>query len=132
MQEFTDQMQAHLRNVTDPAEWIVEGIAIPIEWLPSRPHLTLLLATGRSEPFARGFTSSVAVEMTRRAFRSSSVDWNAHGFTDQDIDDLIHLVLRLIASMLVDPPDPRPTPAELRRFFRRWIAPAVEKIAISK
>lgn len=130
MQEFSDQMQAHLDAITDPAEWIVEGIAIPIEWLPSRHHLTLLLASGRSEPFVRGFTSPVAVDMTHRAFRRSSIDWVAHGFSQQDIDELIHLMLRLIASMLIDPPNPPYTESELRRYLRRWVAPAVEKIAV--
>ncbi len=129
MQEFSEQMQAHLHEITDPAEWIVEGIAIPIEWLPSRHHLMLLLAAGRSEPFARGFTSPVAVDMTRRVFRLSSIDWDTHGFSQQDIDELIHLMLRLIASMLIDPPEPPYTKSELRRYLRRWIAPAVEKIA---
>ena len=130
MQEFSDQMQAHLVDITDPAEWIVEGIAIPIEWLPSRHHLVLLLAAGRSEPFARGFTSPVAVDMTRLAFRLSSIDWTAQGFTPEDLDELMHLMLRLIASMLIDPPDPPYTKSELRRYLRRWIAPAVEKIAV--
>lgn len=131
MREFSDQMQAHLEKFTDPAEWVVEGIAISIEWLPSRHHLTLLLTTGRSDPFARGFTSPVAVEMTRRAFRLSSIDWEAHGLSEIEIDELIHLMLRLIASMLIDPPAPPYTKSELRRYLRRWIAPAVEKVAVT-
>jgi AcrR family transcriptional regulator len=130
MKEFSDQLRAQLHDITDPSEWIVEGIAIPIEWLPSRHHLTLLLAAGRSEPFARGFTSSVAVDMTRQAFRHSSIDWDAHGFSQQDIDELSHLMLRLIASMLIDPPEPPYSKSELRRYLRRWIAPAVEKVAV--
>lgn len=130
MQEFSDQLQAQLHEITDPADWVVEGIAIPIEWLPSRHHLTLLLAAGRSEPFARGFTSRLAVDMTLQAFRLSSIDWDAQGFSQNDIDELIHLMLRLIASMLIDPPEPPYTKSELRRYLRRWIGPAVEKIAV--
>lgn len=130
MQEFSDELRAHLHEITDPAEWIVEGIAIPIEWLPSRRHLTLLLAAGRSEQFVRGFTSPVAVDITRQAFRLSSIDWDTHGFSQRDIDELSHLMLRLIASMLIDPPEPPYTKAELRRYLRRWIAPAVEMVAL--
>ena len=130
MQEFSDELRAHLHEITDPAEWIVEGIAIPIEWLPSRRHLTLLLADGRSEQFVRGFTSPVAVDITRQAFRLSSIDWDTHGFSQRDIDELSHLMLRLIASMLIDPPEPPYTKAELRRYLWRWIAPAVEKVAL--
>ncbi|HEX4218466.1 MAG TPA: TetR/AcrR family transcriptional regulator [Acidimicrobiales bacterium] len=131
MREFSDHMQAHLREITDPAEWVVEGIAIAVEWLPSRHHLTLLLTAGRSEPFAQGFTSPVAVDMTRHVFRLASIDWEAHGLAHDEVDELIHLMLRLIASMLVDPPTPPYTESELRRYLRRWIAPAVEKAAVS-
>src|SRR5438445_6767775 len=130
MQEFSDRVRAHLQGITDPAEWVVEGIAINIEWLPSRAHLSLLLAAGRTVPFARGFTPSVAVDMTREVFRSSSIDWPALGFSQSDIDELIDLMLRLIASMLIDPPDPPYTKAKLRRYLRRWIAPAVERITV--
>ena len=128
MQEFSNELRARLEAITDPVEWIIEGIAIPIEWLPSRPHMTLLLAAGRAEPFARGFTSPVAVEMTRAAFRASSIDWRALGFSRTELDELIDLMLRLIASMLIDPPDPPYTKVKLRRYVRRWIAPAIEKI----
>ena len=128
MQEFVDQLRSRLDAIADPVDWIIEGIAIPVEWLPSRPHMTLLLATGRAEPFAQGFTSSIAVEMTRAAFRSSSIDWRALGFSRTELDELIDLMLRLIASLLIDPPDPPFTRAKLRRYLRRWVAPAVEKI----
>jgi AcrR family transcriptional regulator len=129
MQEFSDLIRAHLREITEPAEWVVEGIAANVEWLPSRPHMTVLLETGRSEPFARGFTSDIAVDMTREAFEVSSIDWRALGFSQKDIDELINLMLRLIASLLIDPPDPPYTKVQLRRYLRRWIAPAVERIA---
>jgi AcrR family transcriptional regulator len=131
MQAFSDQMQAHLQPITDPAEWVVEGIAISIEWLPSRQHLVLLLTTGRSEPFVRGFTSPVAVDMTRRVLRLSSIDWDAAGFSERDIGELVHLMLRLIASMLIDPPNPAYTSSELRHYLRRWIAPAVQSVVVA-
>src|SRR5207248_4086152 len=37
MQEFSDQLRARLNAITDPVDWIVEGLALPIDWLPSRP-----------------------------------------------------------------------------------------------
>ncbi len=126
MQGFTDQLQAHLARITDPAEWVVEAIACIVEWLPSRPHMTLLLAAGRTEPFARGFTSPVAIDMTRAAFEASSIDWFAAGFGRRDIDDLIQLMLRLAASLLVDPPQPPYSKTRLRQLLRRWIAPGVD------
>lgn len=131
MREFSDQMQTHLHEITDPADWVVEGMAIAIEWLPSRPHLTLLLTAGRPESFAHGFTSPVAVDMTRRVMHLSSVDWEEHGLSQIEIDELAQLMLRLIASMLIDPPDPPYSEPGLRRYLRRWIAPGVEKVAVS-
>lgn len=131
MEEFSEQMLEHLLEITDPAEWIVEGIAIPIEWLPTRRHLVVLLDAGRPDLFAQGFTSSVAVEMTLRVFQRSSIDWHAVGFSDQEIDELIHLMLRLISSMMIDPPEPRYSQSELRQYLRRWIAPAVDKVVVS-
>ena len=131
MEEFSERMLEHLRDITDPAEWIVEGIAIPIEWLPSRRHLLVLLDAGRPDQFTRGFTSSVAVAMTRRVFERSSIDWHVAGFSDQDLDELINLMLRLISSMMVNPPEPPYSGSELRRYLRRWIAPAVDKVVVS-
>ena len=130
MQDFSDQMRAHLSTITDPAEWVVEGIAITVEWLPARPHLTLLLVAGRPEHFASGFTSPVAVEMTRHMFRAAAIDWEALGFTLTEIDELAHLMLRLIASLLVDPPRPPLSSLELRRLLRRWVGPAVEAVSV--
>ncbi len=125
MTEFSEQLRAHLSKFTDPAEWIVEGIATPIEWIPLRPQLTLFLTAGRSQPFVTGFTSSIAVEKTREAIRLAPVNWADAGLSHEEIDELVDLMLRLIASMLVDPPDPPRTGASLRRYLRRWIAPAL-------
>jgi AcrR family transcriptional regulator len=127
MQDFSDQLRAHLQDISEPAAWVVEGIATPVEWLPTRPHMILLLTADHSRSFARGLTSSIAIDMTREAFDVSAIDWHALGFTRRDIDELINLMLRLIASLLIDPPDPPYTAAELRAFLRRWIAPALEQ-----
>jgi hypothetical protein len=72
-----------------------------------------------------GFTSSIALEMTREAIRVAPVDWAGAGLSHKEMDELADLMLRLIASMLIDPPDPSRTGASLRRYLRRWIAPAL-------
>jgi len=125
MTEFSEELRTHLSKFTEPGEWIVEGIATPIEWIPRRPQLTLLLTAGRTEPFMTGFTSSIAVEMTREAIRLAPVDWAGAGLSHKEMEELADLMLRLIASMLIDPPDPPRTGASLRRYLRRWIAPAL-------
>lgn len=130
-QEFNQQMRSHLNRFTDPVDWIVEGMASLIEWLPSRPRMTLLLDAGRVGPFARGMTSTIAVEMTREEFQRASIDWAALGFSPRDLDDLIEVMLRLVASMLIAPPDPPWSKAKLRRFLRRWVGPAIENVTRS-
>ena len=62
--------------------------------------------------------------MTREAIRLAPVDWAGAGLSHQEIEELADFMLRLIASMLIDPPDPPRTGASLRRYLRRWIAPA--------
>ena len=47
VETFIDDLTAHLRWRTDPADWVVEALATAIERLPDEPYLTLLLAAGR-------------------------------------------------------------------------------------
>lgn len=44
--------------------------------------------------------------MTSEAFRVSSIDWHALGFSQKDVDELVDVMLRIVASMLIDPPHP--------------------------
>jgi AcrR family transcriptional regulator len=125
VESFVDELERHLRRITDPSDWVVEALATTIEWLPERPHLTLLLQAGRTEPFTRGTTSTTAVAVGREVFKRSRIDWIAAGFASRDLDELIELMLRLIQSMVIDPPEPPRSPAQLRRYLHRWIAPAV-------
>jgi AcrR family transcriptional regulator len=125
VEDFIDELAEHLGRITEPADWFVEALATAIERLPQRPYLTLLLATGRTDPFTRGVTSPEAMAVGREVFKRSTIDWPAAGYDAAAIDDLIELMLRLIQSILVDPPpDPR-TPRRLRSWLRRWLAPAL-------
>ncbi|ADP80939.1 TetR/AcrR family transcriptional regulator [Pseudofrankia inefficax] len=122
---FVDDLIRHLRAVTRPVDWVVEALATAIDWLPGNPHLTLLLAAGRPGVFTRGVTSTVAMEFGKELFRRSTVDWAAAGYDDHRLDELIELMLRLLQSMTIDPPDPPRTGQELRDYLERWIGPAV-------
>jgi AcrR family transcriptional regulator len=123
--DFIDELADHLRAVRVPADWFVEALAMAIERLPDRPYLTLLLASGRTEPFARGITSPEAMAVGREVVKRAPIDWPAHGYDSGDLDELIELMLRVLQSMVIDPPDPPRTPRQLRRFLRRWLAPAL-------
>ena len=122
---FIDELAEHLGAITEPADWFVEALATAIERVPDRPYLTLLLASGRTEPFARGVTSPEAMAVGREVVKRSPIDWPAHRYDSKDLDELIELMLRILQSMIIDPHTPQRTPRQLRRFLRRWLAPAV-------
>jgi AcrR family transcriptional regulator len=122
---FVDELTCHLRPIDRPADWVVEALASVIERLPSKRYLTLLLAAGRTERFSHGVTSRVSMELVGDLFTRSSVDWAAAGFTERELAELSELLLRLLQSMTIDPPDPPRTGPELRRYLARWIAPAI-------
>jgi AcrR family transcriptional regulator len=118
---FIDELEEHLRLITDPSDWIIEALATTIERVPRRPYLTLLLAAGRPEPFARGTTSPTAMGVGREVFKRARIDWIAAGYTSRDIDEVVELMLRLTQSMVVDPPDPPRSPKQLRTHLQRWL-----------
>jgi AcrR family transcriptional regulator len=119
---FIDELAEHLQTIDDPADWFVEALASAIERVPRRPYLTLLLDAGRTEPFTRGITSTEAMAVGREMVKRSSVDWAAHDYEVSDLDELIELMLRLLQSMVIDPPAEPRSPAQLRAWLRRWTA----------
>ncbi|CAO5177029.1 Regulatory protein TetR [Frankia sp. AiPs1] len=122
---FVDELTAHLAALERPEDWVVEALASTIERLPSKRHLTLLLAAGRTESFSRGVTSATSLRLLRTLISRSHIDWAAAGFDDRRLDELGELLLRLLQSMTIDPPRPPRSDRQLRDFLRRWIAPAV-------
>lgn len=63
----------------------------------------------------------------RRARRRRfDVDWADAGYADDDLDELAEHLLRVIQSFVTDPGRPTRTDAELRRYLRRWVAPALQ------
>ncbi|HEY1626970.1 MAG TPA: helix-turn-helix domain-containing protein [Streptosporangiaceae bacterium] len=122
---FVEELTQHLRHIARPAGWVVEALASAIEWLPARRYLTLLLAAGRPGPFARGVTSATSMQIGRELFKRSAIDWAAAGYDDRRLDELIELMLRILQSMIIDPPRPQRTGPQLRAYLEHWIAPAV-------
>ncbi|MBX3314195.1 MAG: TetR/AcrR family transcriptional regulator [Actinobacteria bacterium] len=125
VESFVDDLSRHLRRRTDPADFVIESLATTIEWLPERPYLTLLLDTGRSGRFNDSVTSSSAATIALQVFERAPIDWAEHGFSDQDLAELVELTLRIVQSMLISPPDPPRSPRALRTFLRRWLGPGL-------
>jgi hypothetical protein len=55
----------------------------------------------------------------------AQIDWNELGFDEHIIDELVELLLRIIQSMVIAPPEPPRSAAELRAYLHRWIGPAL-------
>lgn len=103
------------------AEQLIELIAHIVERLPDSPQLTLLLAHDRTNLFSRRMLAPAVIARCRLILQHTHIDWAAMGY-DDTIDGLVEFLLRIIQSMVIAPPEPPRTSADLRR----WIGPAIE------
>ncbi len=122
---FTERVVAHVVDLDDPAEIIVEALSFCLDRLPHERYLSLLPALGRRDMFVAGVTSPMSMDLGRRMYHRLPIDWAAHGFDDDDIDGLVELTLRLLQSFVFDPGHPPRSPIEQRAYLRRWIGPAI-------
>jgi AcrR family transcriptional regulator len=123
---FLVRLSRRLRAVTDPGDALVEAIAYTIQQIPHEPYLRLLLDAGTGSPLLQGVTSDTARAIGRSLLDQTAVDWDKAGIGPERRGELIEWTLRVVQSFLVDPGDPARTPAELRAFLLRWLAPAVD------
>jgi AcrR family transcriptional regulator len=116
-----DQLVADM----DVTSQLVEVVAHIIERLPHEPQLALLLANDRSNIFSRTMLTPYVVARCRTILHHARIDWNQLGFDDHTIDELVEFLLRIIQSMVIAPPDPPRSGADLRAYLHRWIGPAL-------
>jgi AcrR family transcriptional regulator len=116
-----DQLVADM----DVASQLVEVVALIIERLPHEPQLALLLANDRSNMFSRAMLTPEVIARCRVILRHARIDWGQLGFDEHTIDELVEFLLRIIQSMVIAPPDPPRSSAELRVYLHRWIGPAL-------
>ena len=127
---YLDRLADHLAGITDPADAAVEGIASTLEWLPRDKHVGLLLGPDRAGAFSADVTSDIAVDFARTMLGRFDVNWAGLGYTDADLDELAEHLLRVIQSFVIDPGRPPRTGPQLRRYLRRWVAPALTGVAV--
>jgi AcrR family transcriptional regulator len=116
-----DQLVADM----DVASQLVEVVAHIVERLPHEPQLALLLANDRSNMFSRAMLTPDVIARCRVILHHAQIDWNELGFDEHIIDELVELLLRIIQSMVIAPPEPPRSAAELRAYLHRWIGPAL-------
>lgn len=124
-----DGWVARMRTVTEGTDnltdMLVESVAYVIEQLPHELLLTLLLTSGRAELFSRRMLTSTAIARCRIILLDTRVDWGALGYDNRALDELVEFLLRIIQSMIVAPLERPRSGAELRRYIRRWVGPAL-------
>ena len=106
-------------------EQLIEVVAHITERLPDEPLLALLLANDRSNQFSRRMLLPDEIARSRTILQHTHIDWAALGYDEHTLDELVEFLLRIIQSMVIAPPVPPRSSAELRAYLRRWIGPAL-------
>src|SRR5262245_21142732 len=124
--EFLERLEAHLgTRRRKPADAVVEAIAFTLEHLPAEPYVGLLLTPGRVSIYTQGITSDTALALGRSMLDRFPVDWPAHGFDSDALDQLVEQMLRMTQSLVIDPGHPARTNQELRSYLHTWLGTAV-------
>jgi AcrR family transcriptional regulator len=121
---FVAQIQTITADM-DVTEQLIEVVAYIIEQLPDEPLLALLLAIDRSNQFSRRMLTPNEIARSRVILQHTHIDWAALGYDEHTLDELVEFLLRIIQSMVIAPPEPPRSSAELRAYLRRWIGPAL-------
>ena len=124
LQGFVAQVEKITADM-DVAGQLVEVVAYIIEQLPREPQLALLLANDRSHSFHRNMLAPSAIARCRTILQHTHIQWATLGYDDDTVDELIEFLLRIIQSMVIAPPEPPRSSADLRAYLRRWIGPAL-------
>lgn len=123
--DFLDQLADHLRGIHDPAEAMTEGVLYTLDAVARIPHLGILLSGPYSSAHSSSLASQQAQELGMAMITRFDVDWQHYGYDDAALRDLVEFTLRTMLSFFVAPNEPARTPAELRRFLRRWLGSAI-------
>jgi AcrR family transcriptional regulator len=126
VEEFAGRMERHLASFGSAAEVAVESVVFAVRTVPDEPYLSLLLRAGETDFFTAEVTSPLSFSLGARILRNVPVDWSAVGVTtDDDLQGLAEILMRLFISFLQYPSTPALTDDRLRTLVRRWIGPAL-------
>jgi len=120
---FLDRLTQHVQGLEDPADALVEGVIYTLDDVRRTPHLGIMLSGTHSQ--TDGITSEEAQAFGLTMIRRFDVDWERHGYDDASLSELVEHLLRTMQSFFVSPGNPQRSDAELRRYLRRWLAPAI-------
>ena len=124
--ELVGHVARHLaRTGGDAGDAVVEVVAYVYEHLRDDPALNRLIAPGRISTTLAGMTAPDAIALGRSLLSGFPVDWAAAGVDASAQRELVEHLLRTLQSLVIDPGHPERSPAELRAYLQRWVAPAV-------
>jgi AcrR family transcriptional regulator len=127
VEDFAARMARHLASFGSPAEVAVESVVFGVLEVPREPYLGLLLQAGESDFFTVAVTSPESFALGARILRDVPVDWAGAGIaTDDELQGLAEVLMRLFLSFLQHPSTPPLTDDQLRALVRRWIGPALQ------
>ncbi|WP_330278141.1 TetR/AcrR family transcriptional regulator [Lentzea sp. NBC_00516] len=127
VEDFAARMARHLASFGSPAEVAVESVVFGVLEVPREPYLGLLLQAGESDFFTVAVTSPESFALGARILRDVPVDWAGAGIaTDDELQGLAEILMRLFLSFLQHPSTPALTDDQLRALVRRWIGPALQ------
>lgn len=122
---FLDRLAAHVRGIGDPADALTEGTLFTLDEVARTPHLGIILSTSYPHNHGGDLASKEARAIGMQMADRFDVDWAAHGYDEDSLRDLVDFTLRIMLSYFVAPNGTDRSPAELRRFLRRWLGEAV-------
>src|SRR5690349_16591810 len=122
---FLERLAAHVRGIHDPADALVEGTLFTLDEVGRTPHLGILLSESYPHNHSEDIASEEARAIGMRMIDRFDVDWAAHGYDEASLQELVEFTLRIMLSFFVAPNDAHRSPAELRKFLRRWLGGAV-------
>lgn len=125
-QEFLPQIPSRLRTARSTGDAIVELIVSAVSWVRAEPWRESLLST----PLSRAITSAdtAASYAVCSAFIEPYFTQAKHAGlvrSQVNLDDAVEYVVRMIHSLLVVPGHHDRSEAQLRRYVRLFVVPAL-------
>lgn len=118
---YVERVRSALASVTDPSDYIVEGLIYAVHQLPKEPLLRRVGEVVQSDAFIlRTGAGASAIAVGRECLRP--IEKMVPALTESDLDEIAEMAVRLSLSLILSP-EPRRTRVQLRAFLHRRIVP---------
>ncbi len=124
--DFLDRLADHVRGLTEPAQAMTEGALFTLETIESTPEFGILISGTFPDNYRRNLASAEARDFGMRTIDKFDVDWQAYGYDEASLRELVEFTLRTMLSFVVAPNETERSQQDLRRFLRRWLGAAID------